>query len=101
MGLRRVDVVDAFQGCGKSSRAPHAIDAMLTHWLISHRFQGDTLLASRAIVDAVVFEARGFRAAAASPILRQVVSKMLASYRTCPTTTVCTAPTSCRRCTLF
>ena len=42
------------------------------------------MLASRAIVDAVVFEARGFRAAAASPILRQVVSKMLASYQDVP-----------------
>ena len=42
------------------------------------------MLAARAIVDAVVFEARGFRAASTSPILRQVVSKMLASYQDVP-----------------
>jgi len=53
-------------------------------WSVVDAFQGDTLLASRAIVDAVVFEARGFRAASTSPILRQVVSKMLASYQDVP-----------------
>ena len=42
------------------------------------------MLAARAIVDAVVFEARGFRAASTSHILRQVVSKMLASYQDVP-----------------
>ena len=34
-------VVDAFQGCVEINfRAPHAIDAMLTHWLISTQVPG-------------------------------------------------------------
>lgn len=53
-------------------------------WAVADAFQGDTLLAARAIVDAVVFEARGFRAASTSHLLRQVVAKMLASYQDVP-----------------
>ena len=41
------------------------------------------MLASRAIVEPVVFEARGFGGGGV-PILRQVVSKMLASYQDVP-----------------
>ena len=34
-------VVDAFQGCVEiKCRAPHAIDAMSTHWLISTQVPG-------------------------------------------------------------